>query len=80
MLNLRPERDGRIAGYEGGDEIQRAVGEHILDAHLPSPGTPTAPVEAGYMANAWIRMRHPDYDRLREILDWVGRTVRVRVA
>jgi hypothetical protein len=79
MLNLRPERDGRIAGYEGGDEIQRAVGEHILDAHLPSPGTPTAPVDAGYMANAWIRMRHPDYDRLREILDWVGRTVRVRV-
>ena len=80
MLNLRPERDGRIAGYEGGDEIQRAVGEWILDAHLPSPGASTAPIEAGYMANAWIRMRHPDYDRLREMLEWVGRTVRVRAA
>lgn len=80
MINLRPERDGRIAGYEGFDDVQRAVGEWILDAHLPAPGTPTAPVEAGYMANAWLRMRHPDYDRLREILEGVGRAVRVRVA
>jgi hypothetical protein len=30
------------------------------------------------MANAWMRLRHPDYDQLREILDFVGRTVRVR--
>ncbi len=44
------------------------------------PALPPQPVEAGYMANAWIRMRHPDYDRLREMLDWVGRTVKVRVA
>ena len=44
----------------------------------PPPGTPTQPVEAGYMANAWVRMRHPDYDRVREMLDDVGRTVHVR--
>jgi len=80
MLNLRPERDGRIAGYDGLDDVQSAFGEWILDAHLPSPGTPTAPVEGGYMANAWLRMRHPDYDTLREILETVGRAVRVRVA
>ena len=35
------------------------------------------PVESGYMANAWIRMRHPDYDELRGILRWVGENVRV---
>jgi hypothetical protein len=29
------------------------------------------------MANAWVRMRHPDYDELRETLGWVGRSVRV---
>jgi hypothetical protein len=29
------------------------------------------------MANAYVRMRHPDYDALRELLDDVGRTVRV---
>jgi hypothetical protein len=49
----------------------------ILDAHLPDPGTPTQPVAAGYMANAYVRMRHPDYDHLLGMLDDVGRTVHV---
>jgi hypothetical protein len=30
------------------------------------------------MANAWIRMRHPDYDELRKMLTVVGETVKVR--
>ena len=30
------------------------------------------------MANAWIRMRHPNYDELREMLNHVGETVKVR--
>ena len=33
---------------------------------FPDPGTPTQPPDAGYMANAYVRMRHPDYDALRE--------------
>ena len=77
MINLRPQRDGRISGYQGIDEVERVYGEWILDSHLPPPGTSTQPVEAGYMANAWIRMRHPDYDELRRMLDLVGRTVKV---
>lgn len=78
MIALRPDRDGRIAGYEGAEEVWRRYGEWIIDAHLPPPGTPTQPVEGGYMANAWVRMKHPDYDRLREMLEDVGRTLRVR--
>ena len=50
----------------------------MIDAHLPSPGTPTQGVEAGYMANAYVRMRHPDYDVLRGLLDDAGRTIHVR--
>jgi carbamoylphosphate synthase large subunit len=80
MINLRPSRDGRISGYEGIEQIERTYGEWILDSHLPPPGTPTQPVEAGYMANAWIRMRHPDYDELRRMLDLVGRSVKVLAA
>jgi hypothetical protein len=34
-------------------------------------------VEAGYMANAYVRMRHPDYDVLHDMLDTVGRTLHV---
>lgn len=77
MIALRPSEDGRIFEYRGVDEVQRAFGDWIIDMHLPPPGTPTQPVEAGYMANAWIRMRHPDYDQLRSMLDSVGRTVKV---
>ncbi len=77
MLALRPDRDGRISGYSDVEEMQRQYGEWVIDAHLPPAGTPTQPVEAGYMANAYVRLRHPDYDRLREMLDTVGRTLHV---
>ena len=77
ILNLRPERDGQITGYGGLEEVERRYGEWIIDSHLPPAGTPTQPVDAGYMANAWIRMRHFDYDRLREMLDTVAQTVHV---
>jgi len=78
LIALRPDRDGRISHYEGIKEIERRFGPWIIDAHLPPPGTPTQPVEAGYMANAWIRLKHPDYDELRRMLDLVGQTVKVR--
>jgi hypothetical protein len=78
IIALRPEHDGVIAGYEGLDAIQNAFGGHIVDVHLPHEGTPTQPVEAGYMANAWLRMKHENYDELRRMLDTVGQTVKVR--
>jgi carbamoylphosphate synthase large subunit len=74
---LRPDRDGTIAGYQGLDELHDRYGPWIFATHFPPEGTPTQPVEAGYKANAWVRMRHPDYDELREMLDDVGRLVRV---
>ena len=77
IVALRPERDGTISGYSGVDEIQSRHGQWVLDAHLPPPGTPTQPETAGYMANAYVRMRHPDFDTLRGMLDDVGRTVHV---
>jgi hypothetical protein len=80
MIALRPDHDGVIASYEGVDELQARYGDSVIDAHLPPPGTATQPVEAGYMANAWVRMRHPDYDTLREMLDDVGQTLHVRAS
>ena len=80
MIALRPECDGRITGYSGVDEIGKRFGDSIVAAHLPDPGTPTQPVEAGYMANAWMRVRHPDYDELRRIMNTIGETVRVHAA
>jgi formate-dependent phosphoribosylglycinamide formyltransferase (GAR transformylase) len=78
MIALRPDQDGKIVGHEGVDELYQRHGEWIIDSHFPSPGTATQSPDAGYMANAWVRMRHPDYDTLRAILDDVGRSVQVR--
>ncbi len=78
IIALRPDRDGHIAGYEGAEGVWQRYGDNITGHYFPEPGTPTQPVEAGYMANAWLRMRHPDYDTLREIMDDVGRSVQVR--
>ena len=72
IIALRPDRDGRIAGYEGTEGVFRQYGENVVGSHFPEPGTPTQPVEAGYMANAWMRVRHPDYDELRAILNDIG--------
>jgi hypothetical protein len=80
IVALRPDRDGTISHYDGIEDVQRRFGEWILDTHLPGSGTPTQPVEAGYMANAWIRMAHPDYDTVHSMLDLVGETVRVRAS
>jgi hypothetical protein len=60
--------------------VQRQFGQWILDTHLPGDGTATQPVEAGYMANAWIRMAHPDFDTVHHMLNVVGETVRVRAS
>jgi hypothetical protein len=77
MVALRPDRDGRIAGYSGVDAVQQRHGRHVLKAHLPPPGTPTQPVEAGYKANAWVTVVHEDYDVCKGILDDIARTVKV---
>jgi len=77
-IALRPDRDGHIVGYDGVDAMRQAYGSSVFATHFPPEGTPTQPVEAGFKANAWVRLRHPDYDDLRRMLDRVGQDVRVR--
>ncbi len=77
IIALRPDRDGTITGYSGLEDVENRLGRWLIDANLPGAGTPTQPVEAGFMANAWIRLKHPDYDVLRTMLDDVGATVQV---
>jgi len=77
LIAIRPTQDGQIVGYDGADAIRHAFGRNLIDWHLPHPGTPTQPVDAGFMANAWVRMKHESYDDLRRILDVVGQTLKV---
>jgi hypothetical protein len=78
IVALRPDRDGRVVGIEGWHEMERRLGDRLIDAHFPHPGTPTQPVEAGYMANAWVRVKDENYDHVRYLLDIIGRSVTVR--
>jgi formate-dependent phosphoribosylglycinamide formyltransferase (GAR transformylase) len=78
MIALRPECDGTITGYDGVEQMQQRFGKWIIDSYFPPPGTATQSVAGGYMANAWVRARHPDYDELRKILDAIGESVKVR--
>ncbi len=77
MIALRPDCDGRVSGYSGVEAIYQRYGDCVVAAHFPDPGVPTQPVAGGYMANAWMRLRHPDYDTLRGIMDDVGETIGV---
>ncbi|MFT4622190.1 MAG: carbamoylphosphate synthase large subunit [Myxococcota bacterium] len=77
LVALRPSQDGHIVGYTGVEEMQRKYGAHIFKAHLPPAGHPTQPVEAGYLANAYVCVRHANYDTLRSTLDDIGQTVKV---
>jgi hypothetical protein len=77
MVALRPNRDGRIKGYSGVEEVQRRYGEFILRMHLPPVGAGTQGIETGFMGNAWLWARHPDYDACKAMLEDIGRTLRV---
>ncbi len=79
MIALRPSQDGTIARYDGVERMYDTFGRWIIDAHFPPPGSSTAPVEAGFMANAYVRLKHPDYDELRAIMNRIGETVKVIV-
>ena len=77
LINLRPTCDGVITGYEGIERMQVRYGPGIFRLHLPPVGSRTSPIGAGYLVNAYVCVRHPDYDGLRAVLDDVGRTVKV---
>ena len=77
MIALRPSQDGTIVGYDGVEAMYDTFAPWIIDAHIPRPGSPTQPIEAGFMANAYVRLKHPDYDQLRGIMNHIGETVKV---
>lgn len=77
ILNIRPTADGRIKAYQGVEEMMAKYGKWFIKYHFPPVGSRTQPVEAGYMANAWIQLRYPDYDGLRAIIEEIGQTIKI---
>lgn len=77
LLALRPDRDGHVVRIHGAEEVQQRYGKHIFSAHLPAPGTPTQPVEAGYRANGYVYATHPDYDACKAMMADIGQRIRI---
>ncbi len=77
IITIRPNRDGRIQAYRGLEHIQQKYGKWFIKSHFPPIGARTQPIEAGYMANAWIQIKYPDYDDLRAILKEIGDTIQI---
>lgn len=80
QLALRPTQDGHIVGYEGLEMMQAKYGELVFDSYFPPAGSPTQPIEKGYKANAWIHIKHPDFDTLKNICMEIANSVKVIAA
>lgn len=75
-IQVRPSCDGRYTGHRGLDEAFARCGEWIYEYSTPTAGTPTKGLDKGWLVNTWFRLRHVDYDRLRELMTYIGEAVK----
>src|SRR5690606_10709848 len=73
-VQIRPDRDGRIVGHQGIEAALRRCGRFVYESAVPKPGTPTLPLDKGWLVNTWFRLRHEDYDELRALMTFLGET------
>ena len=74
---LRGMGRGRVLGTEGVDALQRAVGQHVVEAKLPTVGMPKSD---SYEGDGYVIVRHPDTEVVREAMKVVIANARVRYA
>jgi hypothetical protein len=78
-VQVRPPKDGRVAGYVHLQEVLSKIHPYVFNMRLPDKGDATEPIHKGYLNNAWFRLRHPDYDQLRELMTYVGDRLKIKV-
>lgn len=75
-IQIRPSRDGHISEHRGIDVAMQRVRPFLYEYDVPAVGTPTKGLEKGWLVNTWFRLRHPDYDQLRDLMTHIGQTVK----
>jgi biotin carboxylase len=75
-VQVRPDRDGTYRGHSGLEEAFRRCGPHSYEHEVPQPGSRTRGLEKGWHVNTWFRLRHENYDTLRQMMTHIGNTVR----
>jgi hypothetical protein len=79
-VQVRPDREGRIVGYDGLRDVVRTCGPWITEHHVAPVGSPTVPIYKGYLHNAWFRLKHPDYDELLRMMTFIGDRLKVHAS
>jgi len=74
-VQIRPDRDGRVVEHRGLDAAWQRCRPWIYEYEVPDVGAPTRPLDKGWLCNVWFRLRHADYDQLRELMTFLGQTV-----
>lgn len=75
------DRDGAFAfaGHEGLDDVARRFGPAIFEQAIPRSGALTQPLERGWHAGTWFRLKDTNYDRLMARLAFIGEHVKIRL-
>lgn len=73
---LRGMGRGQVRAVHGVEEVQRRVGELIVDARLPRPGQRAS---GSYEGEGFVTVRHRDTGAVQEALDVVVQTLRVEL-
>lgn len=76
-VQIRPSCDGKIVGHRGLDAAHKRCGAQIYEQSVPKAGTATLGLDRGWLVNTWFRLKHTDYDQLRELMSFLGDTVKV---
>jgi hypothetical protein len=75
-IQIRPSQDGHITGHRGLDEALARCGPYLYEQSIPPPGTATKGLDKGWLVNTWFRLRHENYDALRDLMTFLGETVK----
>ena len=74
---LRGQGEGRIRAVHGLEEMQREVGELVVEARLPKEG---ATPSSSYEGDGYVIVRHPDTGVVAHALRRLIETIRVELA
>jgi biotin carboxylase len=75
IIFKRARGQGRISRIEGLQSFMRDHGEHVVEQKLLPPGTPRRNWKQTLTSDGHIMLRHPDWQRARELADIVANDI-----
>jgi biotin carboxylase len=73
---LRGQGRGRVRAVHGVEELQREIGDLVVEARLPEVGQPAS---SGYEGEGYVIVRHPDTEVVRDAVHRIVDRLRVEL-